>query len=75
MLNGANSRVLTRITGKTIREEATRGSRSFDLVRWIRCRRVQWLGHILRMNEDRMLFKGVSVGVYLHIYILYDHGV
>ena len=41
MLNGANSRLLHRITGKTIKEEATQGTRTFDLVRWIRARRAQ----------------------------------
>ena len=47
MLNGANSRLITRITGKSIREEASRRTRTFDVVAWIRSRRLQWVGHIL----------------------------
>ena len=41
MLNGINSRLLHRITGKTYKEEASEGTRTFDLVRWIRARRAQ----------------------------------
>ena len=45
-LNGANSRMVSIITGKTIHEEASNG-KTFDLTMWIRARRLQWLGHIL----------------------------
>ena len=44
----------TRITGKTIREEASSG-KTFDLVMWIRARRLQWLGHILRLGPGRTI--------------------
>ena len=57
MLNGVNSRLLHRITGKPIREEASEGTRSFNLLRWIRARRAQWLGHILGMDPCRMCTK------------------
>ena len=54
-LNGANSRMLSVITGKTIHEEASEG-KTFDLVKWVRARRLQWAGHILRMEgTDRKL--------------------
>ena len=35
-------------------------TRSFDLVRAIRARRLAWLGHILRMPHTRMLAKAVE---------------
>ena len=40
MLNGANSRMISHITKKTVREEASRRTRTFDVVRWIRARRL-----------------------------------
>ena len=54
-LNGANSQMLSVITGKTPHAEATNDSCTFDLLRWIRARRLQWLGHILRMDKERKL--------------------
>ena len=62
-INGANSKMLARITGKSIREEARDGTRSYDLVRQIRARRTQYLGHILRMDPARMVHKAVQ---YMH---------
>ena len=58
-LNGANARCLSRITGRTIHEEASARSRTFDLVAAIRRTRMRWLGHILRMDEDRLIKKTV----------------
>ena len=63
MLNGANSRMMSRITAKTIHEEASRETRTFDVVGWVRARRLQWVGHILRMDEKRMVYKTLQ-----HIY-------
>ena len=59
MINGANSRMVSVITGRTPHEEAKEGSKSFDLLRAIRARRLTWLGHILRMDDDRLLAKAV----------------
>ena len=58
-LNGANSQMLSVISGKSPHEEASATTRTFDLLRWIRARRLQWLGHILRMGKDRKLKQAV----------------
>jgi ribonuclease HI len=52
-LNGWNCRCLVKITGKEYREEAT--TPTFDLVTALRARRLRWLGHILRMPEERLI--------------------
>ena len=39
-LNGANSRIVSIITGRTAHEEVSEGTRSFDLVRAVRARRL-----------------------------------
>ena len=63
-LNGWNSRCLSILTVRTVAEEA--GSRNatptFDLVSHLRVRRLQWVGHILRQPEERLLRK-VVVGL------------
>ena len=51
-LNGANSNMVSIITGRHVREEASEG-KTFDLIKWIRARKLQWLGHILRMGKGR----------------------
>jgi len=56
-INGFNSRCLHNITFRPYREEAV--DPSFDLVSAIKLRRLRWLGHILRMPDDRLLRKVV----------------
>ena len=57
-LNGANASMISIITGRTVREESTVG-KSFDLVKWIRARKLQWLGHILRMDKERKVKQAI----------------
>ena len=61
-LKVTNPRCLSRFTGKSIHEEAGAArSRTFDLVSAIRIRRLRWLGHILRMPENRLVKLAVKV--------------
>ena len=59
MINGPNSRM---VANRTPHEEAIAKSRTFDVVRWIRARRLQWVGHILRMDpvRPRMVHKALK---------------
>ena len=64
-LNGANSKMVSQITGRTIREEAVEG-KTYDVVAGIRATRLRWLGLILRMRpnkngEERMIKKAVRM--------------
>ena len=51
------------ISDKSVHDEVRDDTRSFDLVLWIRTRRAQYLGHILRMDPSRMVHKAVQ---YMH---------
>ena len=57
MINGANSLMVARITNKTPHEKTRPATRSFDVIQWIRARRLQWVDHILRMTPSRMVHK------------------
>ena len=48
LLNGANSRMLARFTGKSIPAEDRPTSCSLNLIHKIRQHRLRWVGHILR---------------------------
>ena len=49
-LNGCNSQMLVRITGRSVRDEVRSTTSSFDLciVKAVRVRRLRWLGQMLR---------------------------
>ena len=55
LINGANARMLAHITGHSQRTEATSATTTFNLVKWIRARRLKWVGHILRMDDERLI--------------------
>ena len=61
MINGCNSRCLSHITGKSAHSEASVRTRTYDLVGAIRQRRYRWLGHILRMPNNRLVKEAVKV--------------
>ena len=54
---GWNAKCLAIITGRSVRDE--RVTPSFDIIKELRTRRLRWLGHILRMDKDRLLRKAV----------------
>ena len=58
-INGANSMMLSHITGRSRHDEASAETTSFNLVMWIRARRHKWLGHILRMDDSRLVKQAV----------------
>ena len=49
------------ITRRTPHEEASAATCTFNIVDWIRARRMQWLGHILRMDDSRLIKKAVRL--------------
>ena len=51
MINGANSRMLARITKRSVHDEARHDTQTFDVVASIRARHLQWVGHILRLQQ------------------------
>ena len=79
ILNGANSRMMARITGKSIKDEASSSTRTFDIIRWIRARRLQWVGHILRAENRRRVERPAEEPrliyrvIYRAIEFMYDH--
>lgn len=64
MINGCNARCLSHFTGLTAHAEASALTRTLDLVVSIRQRRYRWLGHILRMPDNRMVKEAVKVIFY-----------
>ena len=56
-LNGANSRMLSRITGRSIQTEARASTTTFNFTLHLRRRRFIWLGKILRDDPSRLVFQ------------------
>ena len=60
-INGANARCISRITGKSSHQEASARTQTYNIIKALRRRRFKWLGHILRMEENRLVQKAVKV--------------
>ena len=69
IINGANAMMLSHITNRPRRDEACKRKHTttFNIISWIRARRLRWLGHILRLHdadkqhsEQRLLFQAVK---------------
>ena len=66
IINGANSRLLSRFTGKNIQAEVRPASTSLNLNKRIRLQRFRWLGTILRNSWDgatgrrRLIYQAVE---------------
>ena len=41
-------------------QEATAATTTFNILKWVRARRLQWLGHILRLPEGRLVRTAVE---------------
>ena len=61
IINGANAFMLSHITKKSKREEATAATTTFNLLAWIRARRLKWVDHILRLTDNRLLKQTLRV--------------
>ena len=61
VINGANAYMLSHITNKTKKEEATPATTTFNILAWIRSRRLKWAGHILRLGDDRIVKQTLRV--------------
>ena len=66
-LNGANSKMLARIMGTCVRDEARSSTAHFDLVKEVRARRLKWAGGILRMDEHRLLHKAIEAQLAMNV--------
>ena len=61
LINGANSRMLARFTGKSIPNEARPATCSLNLILKIRQRRLRWVGHILRQGPGHITYTALAV--------------
>lgn len=59
-INGANSRMLAHITGRSIQQEARSATTSLDIVKRMRKIRLRWLGQILKGDNRRLIFQAVK---------------
>ena len=60
LINGVNSRMLSRFTGKSIPAEARPVTCSLNLIHKIRQRRLRWVGHILRQGPGHITYTALE---------------
>ena len=53
--------MLAHITGKSIPQEARPTTTSLDLIRRIRMRRHRWVGHILRLGPNSIVYQALKI--------------
>ena len=58
LINGANATMLSHITGRSPQDEASKHSTTFNIISWIRARRLRWVGHILRLHDEKKPHEG-----------------
>ena len=51
--------MLSHITGRSRHAEASATTTTFNLVKWIRARRLKWAEHILRVEDKRLIKKAL----------------
>ena len=54
-LNGANAYMISHITDNNRKYEVSADTTTFNLMEWIRARRHRWIGHILRLPDERII--------------------
>ena len=61
IINGANAYMLSHITDKSKWDESSADTSTFNILVWIRARRLRWDGHILRMGDERLVKQTLKV--------------
>ena len=60
-INGSNTTYLSKITGKTAHQEESRWTQRFDIIKTIKVRKLQWLGHVMRMSDKSLVKHAVRI--------------
>ena len=60
-INGANNKMVSAITGRSVHDEARQEGKTYDLIAGMRATRMRWMGKILCMEDDRMVAKAVRM--------------
>ena len=66
MINGVNSSMLSRITGRHVREESRATTTNYDILLHMRRMCLRWLGEILRSSQNNLTFKVIELQVLMN---------